>query len=220
MSVYDDITAMSDRLVAANLGRISNLIRLYSKGVEAKLSQAEYALEILNDICSPTESIHFQDDPNFSVQDKMHFYLDSFFAFLYSTFDVISQIVNQQMGLQIDERFVSFKRVSNALNNNHSGTQTQIIFSKIRNSHFFKRLDKYRNCSTHRRQIYIESRSTQIIGTPGYATTGNIDVTTHYLCDDPYKLNPKTGHNRELIAYCESKLERAKKEISKISKIL
>lgn len=217
-SVYDDIEVMRQRIIQGENPRIAGLIVLYSSGVSAKLRNSEYALFMLSALAPEVPSS--TSTAQFTAHERIQFYVDSFFAFLYSTFDVIAQVVNQKLKLGLDERGVSFKSVKNVLDQLHAGTPIQQIFTSIINSPFFKNLDKYRNCSTHRRQIYIKSETVQTLETPGYNVTQPIPKVAHILCDDPLALRPTIRQNREMLAYCSKIITRVKKEISGLSKIL
>jgi len=215
MSIYEKIEEMSNRLVRDTPRRISSRIVLYSSGAKAKLKNAEYALSKMRELSSQSDNITTSTDQDFLISEKLQFYVDSFFAFLYSTFDIISQVINQKYKMGLNEKEVSFDKVKRKLNSSHQGDSIQVLFNKVSAKTFFKNLDKFRNCSTHRRQIYI--KTTIETATPGYSTSGDIRIVRRVLCDDPLSLNPKTKRNRELIEYCTSMLDKVKSEISKMS---
>ena len=91
------------------------------------------------------------------------------------------------------------------------------ILNQLFRSNCFKNLDRYRNCSTHRRQIYIRVETKTIEETPGYSSTGELITVKRLLCDNPLSLNPIVRQERELISYCENILNRVSKEIISIS---
>lgn len=218
MDVYVDIESMSNRIIRGESKKIAALIQLYSQGVKTKLRNAEFALTMLRNLAGQSDdSIYI---PGFTVLDSIHFYIDSFFAFLYSSFDVIAQIINQKLNMAIDEQQVSFKRVKSKLDQNYQGTILQQICFKLLATTFFINLERYRNCSTHRRQIYIESKTTTRSGTPGYSVSGPLTIIERLLCDNPLILKPKLSQKKELIIYCSKMLKRAKIEIDKIAKTL
>jgi hypothetical protein len=215
MSVYEKIGEMSDRLIRGTPRRISSRIVLYSSGVEAKLKNAEYALSKIRELSYQSDNITTSTEQDFSISEKLQFYVDSFFAFLYSAFDIMSHVVNQKYKMGLNEKDVSFNKVKQELNSNFQGRSIQILFDKVSNKTFFKNLDKFRNCSTHRRQICIITIT--VTATPGYSTSSDIPIVKSVLCDDPLSLNPKTKKNRELIEYCANMLDKVKSEITKIS---
>lgn len=217
MSVENDLEGMSTRLIQGEGSRVSKRIKIYKSGVLAKLRQAEYAHKIILDLSNQTDLATTTQSDEFTVTDKIHFFVDSFFAFIYSTFDVISQVANQKLRLSIDERQVSFKRVNDELARSHSGTSVQRAYQQLFSSKFFKNLDRYRNCSTHRRQIYIREETVWVSETPGYSATGDITTVRRVICDDPLTLNPRISRNRELVSYTSEMLDRAKSAISRIA---
>jgi hypothetical protein len=218
MDVYEKIKKMEDQIVIGLKQTTVDRIRLYSSGLKAKLKNSEYAFNRLNELAG--ESNSSVSTSGFGAGEIIHFYLDSFFAFLYSSFDVMAQIVNQKLNLGIVEDKVAFKQVKQKLDQNNAGARIQQIFNTILKSRFFISLEKYRNCSTHRRQIYIQSRTTLISGTPGYTTSGDLTRIERLICDDPLTIIPTVKKNNELITYCLKMLERTKIEISKISRSL
>jgi len=215
---YRKIEDNERRITAGEGPPISNLIALYSTGLIAKMKNAEYALSKLIEFSVQIDSS--TSTSQFSASDKVHFYLDSYFAFIYSSFDVIAQIANQKLRLNTDENLVSFRRLKNNLNQNYRGISIQITIEGIFNSNFFKALEKYRNCSTHRRQICIVSRTTTTTQTRGYSVTVPMPNVSHVLCDDPLTLNPRFIRNREMINYCSKIFNRTQKEIINILKSL
>ena len=218
LKVYTHIDEMVLRIVQGEPALKVRLIKLYSSGVIAKLKNSEYAFYVLSTLASQLPSS--TSTAAFTVSERTGFYIDSFFAFLYSVFDVIAQVINHKLNLGINESAVSFKRVKDILNQQHQGTQLQQIINTICNARFFKELEKYRNCSTHRRQIYIQSTTVQTTETPGYNATKPLPEVVHKLCDDPLTLKPTVARNLELITYCTKILNRVKKEIGKITKAL
>jgi len=215
MSVYEKIDAMSKRLSQDERRHISNRIRLYSEGVKAKIKNAEYALVKIKELSPQSNNITSSDSQDFCVKDKIHFYVDSFFAFLYSVFDVVSHVTNHKYRLRQKEKNVSFDKIKKKLNQNHAGEDIQQIYDGLARKPFFIQLDKYRNCSTHRRQIFIETLTRSV--TPGYTTSGEILEVYRLLCDDPLSLNPKTKKGRTLVDYCQDMMERVKSTVIEIS---
>jgi hypothetical protein len=218
MSAYKQIEIIEDKIKVGESTPIANLINLYSTGLISKMKNAEYALSKLNEFCTQIDSL--TSTSPFTVLDKVHFHLDSFFAFLYSSFDVVAQVINQKSKLNIDENKVAFRRLKTILNQNHPGIPIQILINRISNSNFFKLLEKYRHCSTHRRQICIQSQKTEISLTRGYSATIPMTKVSHMLCDDPLTINPKFTKKREIITYCENCFKRTQKEVIQILKKL
>lgn len=217
MSVFDDISAMPDRLSQVESETIKKCINLYSSGVSAKLKNAEYSFERLKKLSPINDETSSSTEIDFTLDEKIQFYVDAFFAFLYSSFDVIAHVINQKYHLRVDERSVSFNSIRTKIDSISSATQIKSVIDTIKRSRYFKNLDKYRNCSTHRRQIYIRSASVTIYETPGYSATDNLTHVQRFICDDPLTLHPTISQKRELISYCEDVLEKVKLAISKIA---
>jgi hypothetical protein len=217
MSTRDVILSMAERLVVGESRRRSEKIRLYSHGLLAKLRNAELALDRIREL-SPTSDLATAGTADtFSIEEQIYFYTDSFFAFLYSALDVVSQVVNQKLRMSLDERSVSFKVVGRNIAADHAGSHLEIEVERILRSTFFKNLERYRNCSTHRRQIFIRVHTEYISATPGYSSTGPVLSVRRVICDDPLSLSPSTAQNRELVSYCGSMYLRACTELEKIA---
>lgn len=214
MSLVDDLDAMATRTAAGRPRAIADRINLYTEGVKGKLRNAELALADLE--------AHTGEQPagpraGFTVRDHIHLSTDSFFAFLYSSLDVMAQVVNQVHTLSLEESKVSFSRVRTSLG---VGTPLRGEWDRAVRSHWYKNLDNYRNCSTHRRQIYIEQRVSQVQGTPGYSTTGPVETSKWVICDNPLTLRPTTRQSRELVAWCRKELNGVREFLTRVSRAL
>ena len=216
MEVYDIINEMAERISANESTKVLKRIKLYSAGVIAKIQHANYALTKLKELSTQSDISSTNQTIEFTVSERLHFYVDSFFAFLYSSFDVIAQVINQKLHLNKDERKVSIKSIKGEIDNNCSGIPLNTILDQLFKSYYFKNLDKYRNCSTHRRQIYIRVETVTVEETPGYSSSSELTTVKCLLCDDPFSLNPTVGQERELISYCENILKHVSKEIISI----
>lgn len=219
MSVYDAIESMSFRITIGEPHKISKNIILYSAGLSTKLRNSEFALKHLRELSLQSDLLSTSDNNEFKISEQIHFFVDAFFAFLYSSLDVIAQVLNQKLHLEIDEKNVSFKKIRKTIDNQQQpNTPLKSVLDTISRSTYFKNLDKYRNCSTHRRQIYIKTTTESISETRGYSSTSkNITTVKRYICDNPLTLNPSINQKRELIPYCEKILKKIKKSISQIS---
>ena len=218
MNLSSNIEEMVNRIGPPEPQTRKRKIELYSQGVIAKFRNAEYALSQLKDLNKYSDDKTLADDNDLVVRERIHFYLDSFFAFIYSTFDVMSQVVNQKLQMGLDERQVSIKGLKNRLNQNHNGHDLQDCIDVLCRANYFKNMDKFRNCSTHRRQIYVRCEATLISETPGYSSTADLTTVKRLICDDPYALSPSTNQNRELIDYCQKMLEWTETKLINISK--
>jgi Cthe_2314-like HEPN len=216
MSLYVKIDEMCRVERANNSARISDRIQLYAEGTKAKLKNAEYALSKIRDLSTRNDAFTDSTEPDFSISEKLQFHVDSFFAFLYSAFDIISHAINQKYRLTRDEREVSFDKVKRALDSRHQGSPIQQAYYEISKKIFFKNLDNYRNCSTHRRQICIRTTRIDVTATAGYSTSENFATMVHVLCDNPLSLAPRFTQRREVVAYCSRVLTLGMSEIENI----
>lgn len=206
MAVTDQINSLVQRADSTIKGKTRRQkLRLYAEGLKAKIKQADFALSNLSTYAGRTDEIVTPTDPEEpTIADHVHFYCDSFWTFLYSSLDVLGQIVNQALDLKQREKDVGFKQIAQVVSSNSSVAILGKKLSSMIRSRAFKSLDDYRNCSTHRRQIYIEERKTIVTGTAGYrSSTGPIETVQRVLCDNPLELNPKTRRNRIIPEYME-----------------
>ena len=196
-------------------------ITLYAEGVKAKLRQADFALRELtrlNGVIDANISSTAAGD-EFKTSEKVQFYCDAFWTFLYSSLDVLAQVANQAIRLDLEEKNVSFRRVKKKLGEpSYKSLPVSCHFAECTNSTAFKNLEKYRNCSTHRRQIYIEEKITQVRGTSGYisSTRPRIPAVERLICDDALTLNPKVLQERRIPEYMERAQARLLQYVDKI----
>ena len=218
MKYKDDICKVIKKLLPSiNNSRIHRKIRIYVNGLYGKLENAEFALSKIEEIISETKVY----DASSEIEPEIYFYVDSFFAFLYSCFDVLAQILNQYFNLNQNEKNVYFKNIikSRVIKRENLALYNEldrIVFRK----RYFKNLEKYRNCSTHRRQIYIQREITRTAEPPGYSITAEITRITWIICDDPLMLKPSIIQKRPLYEYSFKICEDVKKDINTIIKFL
>jgi hypothetical protein len=227
MTFANDFDGISKDLVKGVSTTKTNKINIYLAGVSTKLTQAEYALVMIREL-SKQNTYTTNETASFTIEQRLEFFVDSFFAFLYSTLDITSQAVNQKIRLGIREQYVTFKAVEKKLSdipsaskppNPHLGTPVQKAYKKLRNNRkFFKPFEKYRNCATHRRQICtVETTIIQKI-TPCYSSTEPMTDVERLLCDDPFAVNHTFKKTRELVAYTTELLQWVKSQILVILK--
>ena len=221
MDVFNEIKSLVSRStsIVSQKTRCQK-IELYSEGLKSKIKQAQFSLENicnLKDQSDQTLSSTAHED--FTISEKVGFFCDSYWTFLYSSLDVLAQIINQALKLSLKEKDVSFKAVENHLFQIRGNSDVQKKFTACKKSYVFKSLDAYRNCSTHRRQIYIKEEIKIVKHTAGYITTstGQIESVERTMCDNPLDLTPRTDRRRKLPKYME---ETDKKIIEHIAKIL
>lgn len=181
-----------------------NKLTLYSEGLRSKLTQTEYSLLRLRETVPKIEStttVRTVSGKFITNEEQIYFYLDSFWAFLYSCMDVLSQIINIKYNLALPENKVSFNEISKTkLDLLDSKIAKEI--SQINKGTYFKNLSRYRNCSLHRRHIAIKTSTKTEIISAGYSSTPTI-INERMICDDPYLLNPKFFQKRKIDSYCQ-----------------
>jgi len=205
MDIYQEIVNLvnrGDKVIPQDTRK--QKLRLYAEGLKAKLRQAEFALYSLatyNDQMDESSSSTAKDD--FFVSERVAFYCDAYWTFLYSALDVLAQVINQAAKLGLAEKEASFKNVENTLRTKLPGKPTQKQCTACNNSRAFKNLYAYRNCSIHRRQIYIKEEAKVVRHTAGYesTTTGPTVSVERTICDNPMQLTPSISQGRRVPKY-------------------
>jgi len=224
MKYKDKIEKVQNKLlsVVGNSKVKTRKINIYINGLYGKFENAEYALDKIKEITQETGTYSAYTP---EIDPEIHFYVDSFFAFLYSCLDVLAQILNQYYvelnRLNLDEKQISFKKILRKIKNNNINLPVNLKFEKVMSSRFFRNLDKYRNCSTHRHQIYIEREQKTISATAGYiSATDEIPTVLWIICDDPLKLKPSIKQRRDLYNYSKRMYDNIKRKIENIINLL
>lgn len=204
-------------------------INIYVNGLYGKFENVEHALDKIKKI---TQEIKINSTYISEIDPEVHFYVDSFFAFLYSCLDVLAQILSQHYEdlnkLNLDERQISFRQVLNEINKNRLRLPIDNELKNIMLSRYFINLDKYRNCSTHRHQIYIKKEQKTTAETAGYTnttSTGELPTIQWIICDDPFKFDleskkPPIKQKRDLYDYSNRMYENIKRKIDNIINLL
>ena len=206
MGVTEELSRLGAEAVAIipQKTRVKRL-KLYSLGVESKLQQADYALERLTALAPLSDHSKTTTADEYDIDTRVGFYCDSFWAFLYSSLDVLGHVINQSLKLGISENAVNIKEVAQQLESKNKGEHIQRMVDACIKSTAFKNLSKYRNCSTHRRDIYTEGITTIVTSTKGYSATatGDVESTVRHICDDPLVLTPRIDQRRKIPDYLE-----------------
>lgn len=213
-TIDSQIARIKSRLCLGLTQERTETIELYAEGLKSKFKEAEYALLRISHFDSiNARTTTTSQQQHYESEDQIRFYVDSFFAFLYSTLDVMSQIIDQRLSLINDEQRVRFKEIVRHLEQSppHIGLPIQLQCTAFKQNRVFIDFERYRNCSTHRRHIYIEWKSG--VGSRGYPASR---TPGWFICDDPFSLVPTLSKNRELIGYCEKTFNRVRKEVFKI----
>lgn len=175
-------------------------VALYAHGLGAKFRQVEYTI---GELSSLTAKAPGPGGPSgFSDFDRIHFYSDSFFALQRAVLDILAQLINQTEGLGLNERECDFTRLVAQL---QLQTPTAALTNRLvalNGSASYSALNDYRNCSLHRRQVYLEYQTRQkLYSTPGYAT-GPFTSHEWYVCDNPLDVHPNVNSRRVIVPYC------------------
>lgn len=229
MSVSEEIDSLKNRAqnIISPRGYRRDLLIVYAVGLRAKIEQAEFALNQLSNFIEEIGDTVTATAPQaFLPKSEIYFYSDTFWAFLYSSLDVLAQVINKALKLGMDEEDVTFGRLDRELEQHrtYAGTTIQKKVHGCKVSRTYHWLKKYRNCSVHRRRVYIR-RQVQV-GTPEYhriSSTGGIDVGAYNaglftLCDDPYMLKPETEKGRTIPDYMRETKAKILEYIEKILK--
>jgi hypothetical protein len=207
MALFDEIDKLITRAndpAKVSAAAIKDRVVLYSNGLKSKARQASYALDVLCDL-SKTDP-RGSATGGFSSSDQVHFFSDSFWAFSRSMLDVMAQIVNQALALGLDERYCDFESTLRVLLTHHAGSPVTTSLDAAKNAAFYTQLNDYRNCSLHRRQVYLRcEQSATVYTTPGYDTaTIPVAAPEWYICDNPLDVSPIVASHRRLNDYPRS----------------
>lgn len=186
------------------LGRhpaLSNLrksrLRVYMGSLKERFASIDYALQqIKRRFASTTEDIRPFETP----AQELEFYVTCFWAFSYSVFDILAQVINAVERAIADESKVSFlgskSDFSDAMKNE---------IERISRREYFKRLRRYRQCCLHRRTVGIMRTVTTKSISLAYAasTTTTETLTIALLCDSTEDMKPKYTLKRDLLKECE-----------------
>lgn len=205
----------------AHRDRLDN-INLYAEGLKGKILQANIALGQLREMCRPvpTTMPPQEDFSSSQEQELVQFYCDAFWAFLYSSLDVLAHIINQVRCLGVDEREVSIKGIHERLRATENGTALQVRVDKLVRSRPFLNVERYRNCCLHRRQICIERRLRSITRTPGYTATGPLNEVKWLIAENPLERRPSMRQEREIPDYLYQALRKIESRVQSIVRVL
>ncbi len=193
----DSLVKKAKRIVTRENRRL--LINLYAEGLKNKLTEADFAIKKLQLLTGRSDKLETHTMEEDKIEDQRYFYSDAFWAFLYSSLDVLAQLANQALKIGLPENKTDFKKLNGKLQSNeHKDSEVAKIFLKCRRGYAFRRLDKYRNCALHRRHVYFSESFVGGSGSPGYTATGEMQRAVHYLCDDPYVTKPSVKQKIEI----------------------
>ena len=200
-------------------------MNLYAEGLKAKLEQAQFSLRMLRWLDGQEDYARTRngttsgdDQPRLPIHQSVLFHCESFWVSLRASLDITAQLINQMRSLEIGEREVNYRKVASRLGVNPPLTPLAKAVKKCLKSRAFKDLDQYRHCSTHRRQVYIETHTqkttTLVSGTAGYeAYSGSASQqlqtrVQRFLCGNPWDLQPTVDRQRPVVGFCETLLDK------------
>lgn len=201
-----------DALASKIRGRRVGRIHLYARGMLQKLRQAEYALGQLVQLVSSLSNRTDSTDATPTVlneRQQIGYHNDSFWTFLFSAYEILAQIINQTQSYGIREKDVAFNRVTEAVKRRAPNSRLQRKLDKIKKSHHYGYVSKYRHCSNHRRPICVGVDLREFRVNEAYEDVSGSKDTVVLICDDPYHMTPKFKKMRELHKYCADELNNA-----------
>ena len=190
---------IDDLLVrASDPARVPDLTRqqrisLYANGLLSKESESLFSLDEISAITAKP--------PTPVGSERIHFFSDSFWTFQRAVVDIFAQLVNQTCSFGIDEKNCNFKNLYDHIAGSAPAHMMAPHLGAIYCSPEYRQLNDYRNCSVHRRQVYLEVRKVEkVYDTPGYST-GSFTRFEWYICDNPLDVAPAIT-SRLLEPYC------------------
>ena len=221
MAVDKHVDEALARVARAKIGkRRLDSINLYAEGLKGKFQQAKIALHYLEGICTPLTRLQPAESEPYLDEDLVQFYCDAFWAFLYSSLDVLAQLINQVRKYGMDEWVVDIKRVARELPARENGSVLQTQVELLFKCRAFTNLGNYRNCCLHRRQICIEHDRRLVTRTAGYTATGRVADPTRLIAENPLDPKPKMNQRRQVPAYLQWALDQIENHVSRILKAL
>ena len=214
MEIAEALKKLQEKL--DNSGSSTPATNLYTKQVAAKFKGAQYSLHKLRELEQPIvagSGIDSQEPLNHV--ERVNFYCDCLWDFLRSSIDILAQLINSLTGSALLERNVEIKTVASSLtSSSHAEIKTSV--DRLLALKAFKTLEEYRNCSTHRRQVFIniEKQDTEVFGTTGYreglidSSTSKGTVYTSHICRNPWELTPDVDESRVVATFCEEILKK------------
>ena len=211
MTVEESIKTLLGKLEHRHLS--TPKATLYARQVEAKFKNARYSLHKLQEFKLPVATGSSMASSTLLDNDELiNFYCDCFWDFLRSSIDILAQLINERTPLDLDERKVNIKQVATHPNLT-SYPQLKTSVNYLLTLQVFKKLEHYRHCSMHRRQVYIKTieQKESILGTRGYSsTTSDTKESTYvsYLCRDPQDLTttPDVDDSKTVDMFCQELL--------------
>ena len=192
---------------------------LYAEQVEAKFRNARFSLYKLQELKQPIAvDSSISSSTLLDNRELINFYCDCFWDFLRSSIDILAQLINERTSLGLNEKTVDIKKVAANLNQTlHPHLKTSVDY--LLGLQAFKKLEDYRHCSIHRRQVYIETREQEesILGTRGYSSstseTKKLTYVSH-ICRRPWDLTtPDIDYSKTVDMFCQELLQKLESQM-------
>ena len=224
-SKIDDVIVRRNRA-----GLDSSIAAIYTEGIKFKLKASRYCLYQI-------KRLEFQPDtpaantgatgvpaPIFITRlEELAIYTEHFWNSMRSCFDLIGQLINITESLGKDEKNIDIKQIYQAIKTPPiSNPQLVKALQESLDNLYFKDLESYRHCISHRRPICIQTYTTQTVvsQTAGYYVSGSTAAPARverYLCINPSSLAPRIIRGKRPIGkYCDSMYERLEFRVSRI----
>ena len=219
MKIHEVIKSLEDMADKIDQKKRRNWFLLYVAGVESKLKQADYSLEILSKYADSFDDFSSSTEKEeLSIKEQVEFYSDTFWILIFSSLDIAAQIINQAYDFKLDEKSVSFKGIEKNITSQCSGSDLEVEYLSLKKSNLFKNCDRYRNCSAHRRPVYIQEAITRVTHTKGYTVSGTAPMqgVERTLCENPLDQVPKCEQGRKIPDYLIEISEKIKERLVKM----
>lgn len=199
----DQLHALKDRTTQLGTRRRTG-VSMYAAGLEDRLLQMEFCLEELGKL----ESVAFDTSSSaasvLTSEQKAQFFCDTFWTWVYSSLDILAQIINQTENLGLKEDKVSFETVFTALSQQQPGSPLLTAVTKLSRSRVRSWMKAYRNCTNHRRPICLFQETHIETVTATYQTaTGPVTRVQRHISDHSVALTPNPKTKIELLPRCE-----------------
>ncbi len=207
----NELSALDTR--AAQLPwRRQNFVMMYTEGLKQRLIQIKFCLAQLQQLDERTWLKTADSSTSVLDLDEMaQFFCDTFWTWVYSSADILAQIINQTENLGLDEGDVSFHAVLTPLRQQQARSGLWDSVDRLERSWVRSWMKTYRNCANHRRPICLIHESRKL--TPGYRTKQDSSITTtgpiqpavqRFICDHSVALTPNIGKKIKLRERCET----------------
>lgn len=210
---------------------------IYIRTLLGRFSSVDYSLTELQQfthlIASATKSTTTENYAPFkNYEHKRDFYVDCFWSFSYSVFDILSHIVNMiHPAVKLtEESKVSFagagqgytKLEKVARGPSEIPDKVRETMTKIRNRPYFKRLGRYRQCCLHRRAVCVRDEWQTVSYSMPYPTTTSKDESriVSLICDDPDDMVPSFDKKRSLGDECAAIRKGIEEDVRKVIQVL